>query len=653
MDAETRRFIENATLLFIASRNAKGAMDVSPRGGQPSVVRVTEDGVFLLPDYQGNRRLDTIGNLLNDPNVGLIVLNRDRDRYLRIAAVAELSFLPEDIAAFPADDNPPISAMRIRPKTFEFVESQAFDQAGLWLGAALRKTPLDLGAIVGDDKMAQASAGFEPVLKDNQEERLLNEAGIREVYGTPSEGVQKKVCDIAGPGGLKFMDEANFIVVAHENSNGEIVMNLTAEAPLSIIPLDNHQAVDLRLPPRVAMRDQGECALLTVAPGRNELLRINGQFDARASAMRIEPREIFFHCSASFTRARIWQDDRRIPWAGRRRFICMERYRENPDVMSFLLTPKDNAPIGPVIPGQYVNVSLPAAGVGLLRRRYSVSRRPDERSLRISVRRTGGGGMSDLLHDEIVPGSELLLGIPAGHFALSSARGRPIALISAGVGITPLLPMLDQLAIDDSGHDVWFIHAARDSSHHLFADEAQEIAGRARRGGFRLISCYSRPGETDTCDIRGRIDAAAIARLLPVEEADFYICGPYAFMTSLRDGLMALGASARSIHFEEFTSGEGRSLELANKSFLPDCKVAFAKSDKTATWTPNDGSLLDLALGQGIDVAYSCRIGDCQSCVATVVKGMVDYPAGDVPVLAEDQVLLCQAVPRSDLVLKC
>lgn len=653
MDTETRRFIENATLLFIASRNAKGAMDVSPRGGQPSVVRVTEDGVLLLPDYPGNRRLDTIGNLLIDPNIGVVVLNRDSDRYLSISATAELSFQSEDIAAFPADDNPPISVMRIQPKTMKFVESQAFDQAGLWLGAALRKPPLDLSAVVGGDKTAQASAGFAPVPKDAQEENLLKEAGVRDVYGSPSEGVQKKVCDIAGPGGLEFMEEATFIVIAHENPDGGIVMDLTAEAPLSVILFDNRQAVDLHLPPQVVTRDEGECALLTVAPGRNELLRINGQFEAKPRAMRIVPQEIFFHCSAAFTRARVWQDDRRIPWTGRRRFVCVERRRENPDVTSFLLAPKDNAPIGPVIPGQYVNVSLPGAAPGSLQRCYSVSRRPDGHGLRISVRRTGRGGMSDVLHDEIVPGSDLLLGIPAGRFVLSSAPGRPIVLISAGVGITPLLPMLDQLAGEESERDVWFIHAARDGIHHLFDDEAREIAGRAKGGRIRLLSCYSRPRETDVCDIRGRIDAGTIAGLLPVEKADFYICGPDTFMSSLRDGLTALGASAESIHFEEFSSGDGRSLDLAGKDFLSDRQITFAKSGKTAIWTPSKGSLLDLALRQDIDVSYSCRLGDCQSCVAVVMKGMVDYPSGEVPVLAEDQVLLCQAVPRSDLVLKC
>lgn len=653
MDADVRQFIENATLLFIASRNAEGAMDVSPRGGQPSVVRVTDQGKLLLPDYNGNRRLDTIGNLLSNPKVALIVLNRGSDRYLRIAANAEVSFRAEDLAAFPADENPPISVLVLAPETVEFVTTTAFARAEVWLDADRRKPPLDLGAILRGDKLAQAAAGFDPVLKNDEEERLLARAGVRDVYGTSGELVRNKVYDIAGPGGLGFIDEATFVVVAHEGQDGETTIDLTAEAPLSVIPFDNRHAYRLRLPPEVVTGEEGECALATVAPGRNELLRINGRFEQENGAVKVVPREVFFHCSAAFARSRIWQQDRRVWWAGKRRFTCVERRRESPDVTSFVLKPRDEAPIGPVAAGQYVTVSMPD-GTGVSRQRtYSISSRPDGNSLRISVRRTGGGGMSDMLHDTVKAGTEMLVGVPAGRFVLSSPPGRPIVLVSAGVGITPLLPMLDQLARDDGGRDVWFIHAARDGGHHLFADEARGIAESAKNGAIHLVSCYSRPRDGDESDLVGRIDARAIAGLVPVQEADFYICGPEAFMTSLREGLVAHGAAPESVRFEAFAATASGSLDLSGKDMVSSCKVTFARSGKTATWTPSDGSLLDLALENGIDVAYSCRLGDCQSCVQRTVSGIADYPSGEEPLLAYGQILLCQAVPRGDLVIDC
>lgn len=653
MDTATRQFIEHSTLLFIATRNAEGQMDVSPRGGQPNVLRVMDDGTMLLPDYAGNNRLDTIGNLLSNPRIALIVLNRGSDTYLRIAADAEVSFLAEDLALFPADSNLPISVIMLTPRTLDFVTSPAFARGNFWVDPDRRRPPLDLGAIIGGDKAERAAAGARPVLKNDFEEQVLKQSGVRDVYGDASEGVQKKVGDIAGPGALRFMEEATFSVVAHETRDGEIGLDITGEAPLAEIPFDNRHAYRLMLPREISTADEGEVALLTVVPGQNELLRVNGRFEHEPNAVKIAPREVFFHCSAALSRSRVWQQDRRSFWSGKRRFTCIERRRENPDVTSFVLQPCDLAPIGPIQAGQYVTVSLHDGSAAPQQRSYSVSRRPDGRSLRISVRRLGAGGVSDRLHDTLEAGTEVLVGVPAGRFVLSSPPGRPVVLVSAGVGITPLLPMLDELARQDSGREVWFIHAARDGAHHLFEDEARAMADRAENGGIRLLSCYSRPRDEDNPDLTGRIDAEALARLVPVTDADFYICGPDAFMTSLRDGLIALGAAADAIRFEAFEASAGAAFDLAGRAPACDSAITFAKSGKSAVWSPSSGSLLDLALANKVDVAYSCRQGDCQSCVQTIVSGLVDYPGDEVPLLLWDQILLCQAVPRGDLVLDC
>src|SRR5690606_3152135 len=146
--------------------------------------------------------------------------------------------------------------------------------------------------------------------------------------------------------------------------------------------------------------------------------------------------------------------------------------QENPDVVSFVLRPLDNAPIGDMAPGQYVTVSLPKDPQQTRRRSYSISGRPDARSLRITVRRVGDKGLSALLHDRLAVGDEVLLAPPAGQFVLDSAPRRSVVLVSAGVGITPLLPMAEHLAREGPGRDIWFVHAARCRRHHLFAEEA-------------------------------------------------------------------------------------------------------------------------------------------------------------------------------------
>lgn len=653
MDLKTRRFIENATLLFIASRNAEGAMDVSPRGGQPTVLTVSRDDTLLLPDYNGNRRLDTISNILANPRVALIIVNRGCAHFLRVAANAQVSFLAEHLARFPADSNPPISVLLLKPILFEFVRTSAFDQADFWIDPARRLPPLDLGAVIDGDKAAQAAKGLYPVPRSKAEEQDLRNAGVRDVYGPPMDGVDQKIGGGAGPGALQFMEKAALTIFAREGEDAEITLDITAGAPFAAIPLDNRHAYHLSLPVGNASAKDGESALLTMIPGQNELLRINGRSVQEPGVLKIAPREVYFHCSAALSRSRIWQHDRRSFWSGKRRFRCTERHRESSDVTSFFLEPCDLAPIGPVLPGQYITISLPDASDPLRQRSYSVSRRPDGKRLRISVRRIGKGGMSDSLHDTIQAGMELNVGVPAGRFVLSSQPGRRIVLISAGVGITPLLPMLEELALEDTGREVWFIHAARNATCHLFDKEAHAIAEQAKNGGIRLFTSYSRPQQGDRCDFVGRIDSNLLAGLLPVKETDFYICGPKVFMTSLRDGLIERGAEPQSVHYEAFEAGLGGSLDLAGKGSVSGSMVTFARSGKSASWSPSDGTLLDLALKNDVEVAYSCRLGDCQSCAQKVIRGVVDHLGEEVPLLSPDQTLLCLAVPLGDLVLDC
>jgi len=662
MDNRMRSFIEKATLLFIASRNAEGAMDVSPRGGQPSVVRLRDDGSLLLPDYVGNRRLDTIGNLLSNPDVALVLLNRRSEEYLRIAASAIVSQSEEDIAAFPADENRPLSVIVLTPTRMEFVPSKAFTRSGFWIDPADRKPPLDVLDIYARDGRWQAEGGRKPVLYDAASESRLAEAGLRDFYGTPSPLVQNKVYNTAGPGFMGFIDDARFIVFAHEGDTGEILMDLVGGSPLQLDPDTNRQSLLLDLSHEgsaaSAVPHSAAFALLAAEPGRADNIRLNGAYREVSSQpdgqrrLSVQPEEIYFHCSAAFARSRIWTDSRPIAWSGRRSFTCVARKQESPDVVSFVLAPRDNAPVGDAEPGQYVTVSLPQDD-RLRRRCYSISGTPDRDSLRISVRRVGTDGVSALLHDKVEIGDEVLLGAPAGQFVLDSAPLRPVVLISAGVGITPLLPMAGHLAREGRGRDVWFIHAARNAKHHLFEEEALGIAGT--NPAIRLLTAYSQPEDGDTCHHRGRLDAHAIAAHVPVVDADFYICGPDAFMSLLKQGLTDLGAGAESIRTEAFEPASGGltgalSGQLAARA---PCTVEFVRSDKQVTWKPESGSLLDLALANDIEVQYSCHNGECQSCVQRIVSGRADYPTGEEPLLARGQVLLCQAVPRGDIVLDC
>lgn len=662
MDDRIRRFVETAPLLFIASRNADGALDVSPRGGQPAVLRIAPDGRLLLPDVMGNRRLDTIGNVLAHPEVACVLVNRGSAEVLTFRARAEVSFRPQDMAMFPADELRLMSVMVLSPYAMAFGRTTAFDRAGFWLDPAQRRAPLDLLAVLQADFAEQAQEGNQPVLKDGADEQVLVSGGIRDVYGTPSDLVRTKVYATAKAGTRRFVDEAGFVVIARTDATGAITMDLGGEGPLVPDAGANQASWRLVLPPEAATvtppDEPGECAVLASVPGRAEIVRMNGPWtprptDAGRQVLSITPREIYFHCPLALTRSRVWMADRPVPWTGRRRFTCVDVRQESPDIRSYLLRPEDSAPVPSVPPGQYVSVSLPDDPADPPRRRsYSVSAQPDARTLRISVRRIGAGGLSDLLHDRLAPGGKVLLGVPGGRFVLDAATTRPVLLIAAGVGATPLVPMLRALAAT-AGAPVWFVQAARNGTHHPFRDEVAAIAAGAMRP-VTLLSAYSRPDTQDSPDHRGRVTADWLASRLPLAGVDVYLCGPADFMADLETGLAARGADPARLWSERFQDQAG---PLAPMALLTDrgrpCTVTFRKSGITTTWDPASGTLLDLAIRHRVDLSYSCRMGDCQSCVQKLVAGTVDHLTEDDPVLADGQVLMCQAVPLGDLVLDC
>ncbi|WP_312794998.1 FAD-binding oxidoreductase [Tianweitania sp.] len=663
MDNRTRAFIEKSTLLFIASRNVDGAMDVSPRGGQPSVLRFRADGALLMPDYVGNKRLDTIGNVLANPDVALLLLNRLSNDYLRINARAIVSQAEDDLAAFPADENPPLSVIVLQPTKMEFVASKAFHRSGFWVDASGLKPTLDVLDIYARDIKWQTDGGREPVLFDPGSESHLAGSGLRAFYGTPSPMVQKKVYDTAGPGFMSFIDDARFIVFAHEGAGGEILIDLAGGAPLRADRNTNAPSLLLDIEHEgtagPAAPHSSPFAIIAAEPGRCDNIRVNGTYREVCTTpdgqrrLSLQSEEIYFHCSAALTRSRIWMDARPAAWSGKRSFTCVSRRQESPDVVSLTFSPRDRAPVGSAEPGQFVTVSLPHDNAKTPRRRcYSISSVPTDRELRISARRIGDNGVSALLHDRVKIGDEVFLGPPGGQFVFNSPPLKPVVLVSAGVGITPLLPMAEQLAREEPGREIWFVHAARNGRHHLFGPEALELANS--NPGISLLTVYSRPDDDDTFHHEGRLDASALARHVPVTKADFYICGPDAFMSSLRDGLIELGTPPAAIRMEAFEQSGGGGFALSEAQMnLPPSVVSFTRSDRQATWTPECGSLLDLALANDIEVQFSCRSGECQSCSQKIISGGVIYPSGEEPLIARGQVLLCQAIPKNDLVLDC
>ncbi len=193
-----------------------------------------------------------------------------------------------------------------------------------------------------------------------------------------------------------------------------------------------------------------------------------------------------------------------------------------------------------------------------MRRTYSLSGSPADSRYRISVKREPQGLASRWLHDRVEPGTILASRRPAGDFVLSCSEC-PVVLVSAGVGVTPMLSFLHALAAEDGERPVWFVHGARDGRHHPLAQEVRELV--RRRPGLHSHVRYSQPREEDRRGIDyesvGRVDATLLSEVVTSEEAHYFLCGPIGFMASVQAGLEARGVSPDRIHSESFGPAAG------------------------------------------------------------------------------------------------
>jgi len=332
---------------------------------------------------------------------------------------------------------------------------------------------------------------------------------------------------------------------------------------------------------------------------------------------------------------------------------------ESSSVCSFELAPAGWRRLPASDPGQFVTVRAEVPGVRTTTRSYSLSGPPGRRRLRISVKREPGGAMSEHLHAKLEIGSMVELAGPSGPFVLGSHPTRPVVLISAGIGATPVLAMLHALTGARSPREVWWIHGARNGREHAFRAETGQLVERLANGHAHVR--YSRPDLRDVpgrdYDALGRIGVDAILELGVPLDAEYRLCGPRAFVADLEAALRGAGVTPACIRSESFGGGappprpspSPGSVPVAPQSSAPS--VAFSRSGVTATWEPGCGSILALAEANGISAASGCRIGSCHGCQARVLEGSVRHDPEPVSPAPSGGALLCCAVPEGDVVL--
>ncbi|MDO9369370.1 MAG: NO-inducible flavohemoprotein [Sphingopyxis sp.] len=242
-------------------------------------------------------------------------------------------------------------------------------------------------------------------------------------------------------------------------------------------------------------------------------------------------------------------------WRGWRRFVVTGKTRESEVITSFRLEPEDGRPALRHKPGQYLTLRLPLSDADVLKRNYSISSAPDGRGYRISVKREAGGqGGSRFLHDRIQIGDSLDVTPPAGDFHLPPALARPLVLLSGGVGLTPMMSMVETIADESLPVDVYFVHGALNSASRAMAERLADIA--ASHPNIRVSTFFSEPGAADrlgeTHDAEGFITADWLAANTPLFDADIFLCGPKPFLRSLVSPLVARGVAGHQVHYEFF-----------------------------------------------------------------------------------------------------
>ncbi|WP_019906923.1 NO-inducible flavohemoprotein [Methylobacterium sp. 77] len=246
-------------------------------------------------------------------------------------------------------------------------------------------------------------------------------------------------------------------------------------------------------------------------------------------------------------------------WNGWRDFVVESVAEESETIRSFVLVPRDGDQVLRHEPGQYLGLLLDLPGRGVLKRNYSISCAPNDRTYRITVKREGRAGepdgiVSGWLHAEAVPGTALRLAPPAGDFFLDRSTTAPVVLVSGGVGLTPMLSMLETLVDTGSDRPVWYVHGCLSGRVHAMREHVRGLAARARN--LTVGTFYAQPEDADRqgvdYDAGGLVTAEWLARETPLTEATYYLCGPKPFLASLVHGLARHGVPADRVRFEFF-----------------------------------------------------------------------------------------------------
>jgi ferredoxin-NADP reductase/MOSC domain-containing protein YiiM len=348
-------------------------------------------------------------------------------------------------------------------------------------------------------------------------------------------------------------------------------------------------------------------------------------------------------------------------WPAFRELRVAKVVREDATVSSIYLAAADGRALPAARAGQYLTLRVTGAGQPAPVRSYSLSSAPDAGTYRISVKQEPHGTASSYLNHHLGPGAVLDVAAPRGDFVLDDGTG-PILLISAGIGVTPVLSMLHQLADRHSERDIWWLYGARGPHEHPFAAEAHALLASLPHTREHVFYSAATPAERHRAHAAaGRLTKKALTGLSLPAGASAYVCGPASFMTDMRDALTAIGVDPARIHTELFGALPSINPGLTGQTRRPPHQpagppgtgplVTFARSGITAAFGNDRRSVLDLADACDVPTRWSCRTGVCHTCVTPLLSGDITYSPDPLEPPGDGQVLICCARPGTDIVL--
>jgi ferredoxin-NADP reductase/MOSC domain-containing protein YiiM len=348
-------------------------------------------------------------------------------------------------------------------------------------------------------------------------------------------------------------------------------------------------------------------------------------------------------------------------WPGFRPMRVVAKRSETATVLSVELEVDDGAPLPHALPGQFVTLKLePGGGAPPLVRSYSLSGRPDGPRYRIAVKVEPHGVAGGYLRATVEVGDRIKVAAPRGQFTLDESA-HPVVLVSAGVGVTPMLAMLHALHDSRSTRDIWWLHGTRNGAEHAFAQETRSLLATLPNAHSRLW--YSRPDPDDHIgtdyDELGHITPERIAATGAPTDSEFYLCGPTPFMTAITAGLETLGVPTARVHTEAFgaeapvtpgiIAGAARPPHPPEGSPGTGPLVSFVRTGLSMRWDKTYASILEFAEACDVPVRWSCRTGVCHTCETALLEGTVAYAPDPLEPPAAGNVLVCCSQPGSDL----